>query len=261
MNSRIRVATALYARELLRRPLVLVLVVVLPFYFITRSIANTEPDPRMIPLPGGESTITNMRDVHGAMMAAITIAFISGLAGAFVARSCARSDQRLVLAGFSTREAMVPRALGVLMIAGLTTAVSLGVTALSFSPVSWTAFIVGNLLIALTYSCIGAIAGREFGPLGATYVVLFLAMLGMGILQNPMFGDGGPSGIAYFMPEYGAARVIVDASFGSGFASWPHLAIAGAWSIALGACASLVLRRAVAIRPRAHSSPALGQGA
>jgi hypothetical protein len=45
----------------------------------------------------------------------------------------------------------------------------------------------------------------------------FHAMLGMGILQNPMFGDGSPHGLAVFMPEYGASRVVFDGAFGNGF--------------------------------------------
>ena len=66
------------------------------------------------------------------------------------------------------------------------------VTALSFTPASWPAFIAGNLLVGLVFACTGALLGQ----LGAAYAVLFLAMLGIGILQNPMFGDGTLPGSA-----------------------------------------------------------------
>ena len=56
------------------------------------------------------------------------------------------------------------------------------------------AFAAGTLLIGLTYACIGVLAGSLVGQLGATYLVLFLGMLGLGILQNPMFGTGTPKG-------------------------------------------------------------------
>jgi hypothetical protein len=72
--SRVVVATRLGYREQARRPLLLVLLVGLPFFFITRAIAQTEQLPRSIGIPGGGEVLTNMRDIHGADMAAITVA-------------------------------------------------------------------------------------------------------------------------------------------------------------------------------------------
>jgi hypothetical protein len=77
--SRVAVATRLGFREQARRPLLLVLLVGLPFFFITRAIAQTEQLPRSIGLPGGGEVLTNMRDIHGADMAAITVGFLAGL--------------------------------------------------------------------------------------------------------------------------------------------------------------------------------------
>lgn len=249
MNSadRIGVAFRLYARELGRRPLVIALIVFLPFFFITRAIAATEATPRTLTLPGGVVAETTMRGAHGAMMAAITIAFISGLVGASIARSSIQSDQRLVLAGFTVKEALVPRILSLASIAMVATVVSMAVTALSFEPQSWPAFIVGNVFVAAIYGLVGVLAGAIFGQLGATYFVLFLAMLGMGILQNPMFGDGSPGGLAHFMPDFGAARVIVDGAFGGGFSAWGACAEALAWIAALGFAVLLTLGRTLTV--------------
>jgi len=119
----------------------------------------------------------------------------------------------------------------------------LAVTALSFTPASWPVFIAGNVLVGLTYACIGALAGAALGQLGATYLVLFLAMLGIGILQNPMFGDGTPGGLAYTFPDYGAGRVIIDGAFSAGFHAWSELALALAWLAVLGLAVTWVLRR------------------
>lgn len=246
-SGRIGVALRLYAREIARRPLVIALIVFLPFFFITRAIAATEATPRTLTLAGGVVAETTMRDAHGAMMAAITIAFISGLVGASIARSSIQSDQRLVLAGFTVKEALVPRILSLAAIAMVATVVSMAVTALSFEPQSWPAFIVGNVFVAVIYGLIGVLAGALFGQLGATYFVLFLAMLGMGILQNPMFGDGSPSGLAYFMPDYGAARVIVDGAFGGGFSASGAAASALAWIAGLGFAVILTLGRSLGV--------------
>ena len=60
MTTRARVATRLMLREQARRPLLLVLLVGLPFFFITRAIAHTEATPRRIGLPGGTEFLTDM---------------------------------------------------------------------------------------------------------------------------------------------------------------------------------------------------------
>ena len=79
--SRVVVATRLGFREQARRPLVPRALLGLPFFFITRAIAQTEQLPRTIGLPGGGEVVTTMRDIHGADMAAITVAFVAGRIG------------------------------------------------------------------------------------------------------------------------------------------------------------------------------------
>jgi hypothetical protein len=147
----------------------------------------------------------------------------------------------------------------------------LAVTAPSFTPDSWPAFIAGNLLVGLTYACIGALAGSAPGQLGATYLVLFLAMLGIGILQNPMFGDGTPGGLAYAFPDYGAGRVIIDGAFSAGFprlerAHAPARLPRGPRARSHMGAAPVARRRGVmvergfAARRRHHTNAALGRG-
>jgi hypothetical protein len=245
VNSRVRIATRLMLREQARRPLLVVLLVVLPLFFITRAIAATDRDPRRIGLPGGGQLLTDMRELHGASMVMITIAFLAGLCGAFIMRSARASDQRLVVAGFRPGEAVRPRLVVLAAATLLATVASLAVTALSFTPASWPWFAAGNLLVGLLYASLGALAGALLGQLGATYSILFAAMLGMGILQNPMFGDGTPGGAAALMPDYGAARVVIDGGFGAGFHAFGPLALAVGWSLFLTGAVLLVLRRSL----------------
>ena len=126
---------------------------------------------------------------------------------------------------------------------GVVLTVSLAVTALSFTAASWPVFVAGNLLVGLTYACIRALVGALLGELGATNTVLFLAMLGIGILQNPMFGDGTPGGLAYAFPGYGAGRAVIDGAFSAGFHAWGELALASAWLVVLGLAVAWALRR------------------
>ena len=90
-------------------------------------------------------------------------------------------------------------------------------------------------------ACIGALVGVGLGELGATYLVLCAAMLG--ILQNPTFGDGTPGGLAYVPPDYGAGRVIVDGAFSVGFHACGEHALGFGGLAVLGVAVGWVLRR------------------
>ena len=163
-------------------------------------------------------------------------------------RSSRNIDRRLVVAGFRPAEAIAPRLLVLAAATVVIVAVSIAVTALSFNPESWIWFVVGNLLIGATYACIGAIAGAALGDLGATYMVLFAAMLGIGVLQNPMFGAGEPNGAALLFPDWAAGRIIIDACFGRGFQAWPEFGLALVWMTVLGTTVTVVVRRSLGVR-------------
>jgi hypothetical protein len=243
VSARLGAVTVLGVRELARRPLLLVLLVALPFFFITRAIASTVPQPRVVPLPDGGEVLSNMQDVHGATMAAITIAFLAGLCGLYVLQSARDADRRLVVAGFRPVEVVVPRLATIAAATAIVVVVSMLVTALSFSPQQWLPFVAANVLVGLTYGAIGALAGVGLGRLGGTYFMLFLPMVDLGIAQTPMFGDGAPDGWAYMLPGYGAGRVAVDAAFSPEFHAGGELALAVAWSLGTLGVVAWVLRR------------------
>jgi len=248
MIGRALTATRMGFREQGRRPLLLVLLLALPFLFISWSFAITEPNPRLITLPGGEQLLTTMREIHGAIMVPITVGFLAGLVGLFVVRSALESDRRLVLAGYSPGEAIVPR-LAVLVTATLIVlAVSLAVTAIDFTPASWGPFVVGNLLAGLIYGLIGALAGALVGRLGGAYLMFFLPMIDIGVAQDPMFFDGAPPGWATVLPGYGPTRVLIDGAFSQGFEATGPLVVALLWLVALALAVVLLLRRSLGRR-------------
>jgi hypothetical protein len=241
-------------RDQRRRPLVLFLLVIVPAYVITRSIAETLETPRTIGLPDGVWVTTTMKDLHGAGMGGLVIAFTVALVGVFVMQSALAGDRRLVLAGFRPGETVLARLAVLVAATGLVVGVAALTTAASFTPASWGPVLAGLALIGLTYGAIGALAGAVLDKLAATYLILFLVMTDLGVVQSPMFGDGEPDRLAVLLPGYGASRVMFDGAFSDTFHGGAELVLALGWVAVLGGAVYLVLRRAVGVVDRAGSA-------
>ena len=248
MVARARLATAMAFRDQRRRPLVLILLVLVPVYVVSRSIAITQATPRQIGLPGDITVATTMKELHGAVMAGTAIAFIAALVGVFVMQSALQGDRRLVLAGYRPGETLVARLVVLAAAIALVVGVSALATALYFTPASWPRLIAALALIGLIYAAIGSLAGAVLDKLAATYLMLFLVMTDLGIVQNPMFGDGTPGGWAALLPGYGPSRVMVDAAFSSSFHTARELALGFGLFALLGIAVAFVLGRAVGSR-------------
>ncbi len=245
---RIAIATRMGVRDQLRRPLLLVMLAVIPIIFISWGARVTAQTPREIQVPGGATVQTDMRILMTVIDVPIAIAFLAGLVGVFVVGAALESDRRLVVAGFSPGETIVPRLVVVLGAVLVIATVSFIVMAFTFTPEQWLVFIVGNLLAGVAYAEIGALAGALLGRLGAVYFLFFLPNIDIGIAQDPLFFEGDPQGWATVLPGYGSTRMIVDASFSTSFHTAGELAIALAWVLVLGVALVVLLRRAVAPR-------------
>lgn len=233
-------------RDEQRRPLLLILLVVLPVYVIARSVAITEATPQPVVLPSGEVISSTMRDIHGAVMAGGVIAFVCGLVGVFVMQAAFQADQRLVIAGMRPGQVIAARLTVVLAACVLVITVSALVTAAYFDPRSWLLFLSGLAFIGLIYAGLGALAGAVFDKLAATYLLLFLAMTDLLIVQNPMFGDGDPASWAVLLPGYGPGQLMLVGAFSNSFNAMVELLLALGWLILVFGAALFVLRRAVA---------------
>jgi hypothetical protein len=247
VSSRTATATAMAFRDQRRRPLVLILLVIVPAYVITKSVAETQATPRRIGLPGNVWVTTTMRALHGPGMAEISVAFVAALLGVFVMQSALAGDRRLVLAGFRAREAVLARLAVLITATGVVVAVSVVVTALFFTPASWGPLIGALVLIGLIFAAIGALAGALLDKLAATYVILFLVMTDLGVVQSPMF-HATPGRFAVLFPGYGPTRVMLDGGFSHAFDAGGELALALGWLIALAIAVYVLLRRAVGVR-------------
>lgn len=248
MLARARTATTMAFRDQRRRPLVLILLVIVPAYVITRSIAQTLATPRAIGLPDGVWVTTTMQDLHGAGMGGFAIAFTVALVGVFVMQSALAGDRRLVVAGFRPGEAVLARLVVLVAATALVVAVAAVTTALNFTPASWPPLIAALVLIGLVYGAIGALAGAVLDKLAATYLMLFVVITDLGVVQSPMFGDGAPDRWAVLLPGYGPSRVMYDGAFSTRFHAGWELLVGLGWLAALGAAVFFVLRRAITTR-------------
>jgi len=246
MLLRARTATAMAFRDQERRPLVLILLVIIPAYVITRSIAETLPTPRQIGLPGGVVVTTTMRDLHGAGMGGLVVAFVVALVGVFVMQSALEGDRRLVLAGYRPGETVIARLLVLSAAMALVVAVAAIVTALNFTAASWLPMIVGLALIGMIYGAIGALAGAVLDKLAATYLILFLVMTDLGVVQSPMFHTT-PGSLAVLLPGYAPSRLMYEGAFSASFHAGGELALSFAWLAVLSIGVFFVLRRAVRV--------------
>jgi hypothetical protein len=234
-------------RDQRRRPLVLILLVVVPAYVITRSVAQTLGTPRRVGLPDDVWVTVTMRNLHGAGMGGFAIAFVVALVGVFVMQSALQGDRRLVVAGYRPIQTIAARLLVLLAATAVVVGVSAVVTALNFTPKSWPPLIASLILIGLIYGCIGALAGAVLDRLAATYLMLFLVMTDVGVVQSPMFRPA-PGDLAVLLPGYGPSRAMYDAAFAESFHAGTELALGIAWAAGLLIAVVLILRRAIATR-------------
>ena len=244
MSARALTATTMAFRDQLRRPLVLILLVLVPAYVITRSIAETLPTPRRIGLPDGVWVTTTMKELHGAGMGGFAIAFCAAVVGVFVMQSALQGDRRLVVAGYRPGETVIPRLLVLVAATALVVTVAAVTTALNFTPASWPPFLAALVLLGLTYAGIGALAGAVLDKLAATYLMLFLVMVDVGVVQTPMFHETPGQG-AWLLPGYGSSRVMYDGAFSGTFHAGGALLIGLGWLAVLGLAVYVVLHRAV----------------
>jgi hypothetical protein len=247
MSSAARTATVMAFRDQRRRPLVPIVLVLVPAYVILWSVAETKPTPRAIELAGGVWVRTTMKALHGPGMAGLMVAFLAALLGVFVMRSALAGDRRLVVAGLPARAAVLSRLvvlIGLTLVAVIVSALMLG---LVFTPASWPVVVLALVLMGLLYAAFGALVGAVLDSLPATYLILFLVMTDLGVVQSPMF-HATPSSYSWLLPGYPVDRVLFAGAFSPSFHATGALLFTLAWLAALAIAVYVVLRRAVGTR-------------
>jgi hypothetical protein len=246
---RTAVVVRMDARQERRRPLLLVLLVVVPLVFISWNLSLATDEPRPITLPGPEPAVVTALDLTATQGVSMTVGLLAALCGLFMMQAALEADGRLVVAGFRPLEVVAAR---LAVLAGgvvLVLAASVAVTAVEFRPRSWLVFCVGALLAGGIYATIGALAAAVLDRLGAVYFVFFLPLLDLGVIQNPEFWTGQPDPWTALLPAHGAVRVLVDGAFSPGFDATGDLVAALAWLTATTTATVVVLGRSFTGKP------------
>ncbi|RBY97520.1 ABC transporter permease [Blastococcus sp. TF02-8] len=249
-------------REAARNRVLWPLLVAVPMVFVLLAVATTPGEFAIMKAWEGGRLIDIrvwLPDVHGGTMAPIAIGSLAALTGLFTVLDSRRPDQRLALAGFRPASLLGARLVVVAAGALLATAASLAVTALVFDPARWDVYVLGNVLIALTYAMIGALLGPVFGRVGGVLIAFLLPFIDLGIEQSAMLHPVPPDW-ARTLPGYGASRLLIDGALTPSFDEmWP-LALALGWLVGLLAAVGWVFGRATRTSRQAAPYPAGGAG-
>lgn len=234
-------------RQYQRNVFLLLLLVTVPFIFITLSFYITESEPIQIFVTESGSRVAlerMMPEVHAAIMVPITVSFLAGIVGLFVMLDAAKNDSRLLVAGLPALVVASSRLAIMLALSLIIAVVSIAVTLMNFGPGDLLGFLVGNIAIGISYAFIGAIAALVVGRLGGAYLMFFIPMVDVGIFQDPMFVSGDQALWMKFLPGFGGTRMVIDAGFTSAMDDWTALAAGVAWAVALGvvACTLFMVR-------------------
>lgn len=229
--------------DLRRTPVLWVLLAAVPAVFVLLSAAITphgQTPVRLVERGVSAIAIVDPAEFHPGTMAPIAIGSLATLTGVFIVLDARIADRRLALAGFRVPALLSVRLLLVLAAAGLTTAVTLGVTSTVFSARRWGVYAFGNALVAVMYALIGVTLGPIFGRVGSVFLAFVIPFLGLGIWQSPML-RGEPAPWARWLPGYGPIRIVLDGPLTDNFDETRSLVIALVWTCLFLVIAIVVL--------------------
>jgi ABC-2 type transport system permease protein len=232
---RVGAAVRAGALELRRTPLLLALLVVAPAYVIY-LFTVVAPDGEAVMQVGGETVRTTLPKAFPAFTTPMTAALLTGIAGLFLMGTAADADARLVVAGYRARDIVLARLSLLVAVAGVATAVSVGVMLTAFSPDALGWFVVGVGLTALVYGMVGVLAGVVLDRLAGVYLILFGSMLDLFIFQNPLATDAPDAATA--LPGHYPLALAMEAGF-TGSVDGTNLAWALAYLAGLTALTTL----------------------
>jgi len=226
-------------RQVLRDPLLLVLVVVLPGYFVGVWGWIVPDEPITVPIAGGAGVVDHqvpLPELIAAVIAPLAGALVVGITGLFAVQRARDVDARLGVAGYRPSELLAGR-LAVLGAIGIVvTGVGVGVARLHVVPAHPAWFVLAVGLACGIYGAIGSVLGQVLDRLPGVYFLLFAPMIDMMLLQNPL---ADPPAWAAWLPGHHPIRLATSAAFAETVAIehalWGGVAVVGAVTLAAAA--------------------------
>lgn len=237
------------ARETARNYVLLGLLIALPIAFITIAVAVTQEAQMPIELTVDGETQTVMRglpEVHGVAMTPITSTIIAGIVGLLLMQTARTTDGRLVLAGYRAREVIAARFGTLAILAGLVTAVSVGVMAYDVVPEQPLLFLGALFVVTLLYGLLGMLFGVVLDRVAGLWTILVLSMLDVGLFQSPLFPMGEEAWWVKLLPGYHPMEVVFDAGLTGQADTVVHLGWGVVYLLVIGTVSILVFYRLTA---------------
>lgn len=194
--SRIATATLMTLREVVRSPMSVTLLFVIPvvFFAVVYYTSATDPIRFMLPAVSDDTALqVSQRDESLVVIATAAVGFLSAFLAMTLVQRNLSANRRLILCGYRAPQLLLAKSLVLLLIASV---VSLFVALLLrflFEPTRFGIVWLGLLGIGLVYGCygmlVGALARRDLA--GILFVIL-LANIDAGWLQNPVYYSSAP---------------------------------------------------------------------
>lgn len=232
------------ARDWARTPVLWVLLVLVPTVFVLLSdVITPHGETRAVLFEAGRKVthVVDPADIHGGTMAPIAVASLAALVGIFVVLDARAADRRLRLAGQRGVVVVITRLTLVFTAAAVASAASLALAWTVFDPSQGVVYVLGVLVLAVTYALVGVLLGPLFGRVSGTFMAFLLPFLDLGIAQSPML-RGEPAPWARWLPGWGGGRLMLTGALGDGWGEPAAAMAAAGWVLVLAVAAIVVLR-------------------
>lgn len=223
----IRAGITMNLRMLLRRRIVLTLLIVIPFVFLT-IVEITSPE-RVLPFKlatfDDEIIETTEKAITFVFFAVASAGFLLSYLSLNIIQKNIDANRRLIICGFTPYEVLISKILALILIIFLI-AIYIGILSTFYFSINqnWK-FITGLVLIGFVYGGYGFIAGSIIkGELEGILLILLLVNIDVGWLQNPiLYAEAQNQMLIRFLPAYYPSQTAIIATFTEYSIFWPAI--------------------------------------
>jgi hypothetical protein len=210
-SSRIRISTALVARDLIRNRVAVVLLLMIPtvLYVLIRITMGDRVVPFQLSGLGDEIITASERDLSLLFMGMTAISGLSAFVAFVLVLRPVAADRRLAFEGYRPSELLAAKLLVLVAALVVVAAYATALLPFFFRPTRPAGVLGAFLLTALVYGAIGmAIGAVVRQELEGILVILLLVNVDAGWLQNPVFyGHAHHQGLIRALPGHYPGQV------------------------------------------------------